>query len=253
MKLRLKTVKYTLSLLSIIMLCSFIVLSQEMPEVHPAGPSYKVKKLKGNMKIDADWNKAQWRNIKPLNITNLMGKAPSFIPAAQAKMMYDEKNLYVIFRVNERFIKVVTDKINGPVWRDSAVEFFFSPDATEPLKYFNLETNGGGTPLLGYNGDRRIQVDEMDIRKIEIAHTLPKLVDPEMTEPREWVIEYRIPVLMLEAYSKITRPAKGVEWRANFYKIAENTSNIHFLTWSVVKNDKPNFHLPRFFGTLKFM
>ncbi len=230
------------------------VSAQENRAVDLKESVYKVKKLKGNIQIDANWNKSPWRKVKPIDIRNLMGKTPAFIPEAQAKMMYDNDNLYVIFKVNDRFIRVVADKINGPVWRDSAVEFFFSPDINEPLKYFNLETNAGGTPLLHYNGGKRGRhVEEQDIKEIEIAHSLPKLVDPEITEPREWTIEYRIPIAMLRKYAQVTQPAKGVEWRANFYKIAENTSNVHFMTWSVVKNDKPNFHLPQFFGVLKFM
>ncbi len=236
------------------MLCILSVSAQENRALDPKEVIYKVKKLKGDIQIDANWNKSQWRKVKPVNIRNLMGKTPAFIPNAQVKMMYDKDNLYVIFKVHDRFIKVIADKINGPVWRDSAVEFFFSPDANEPLKYFNLETNAGGTPLLHYNGGNRGRpVEEQDIKAIEIAHSLPKIVDPEITEPREWTIEYRIPIAMLGKYAKITQPARGVEWRANFYKIAENTSNVHFLTWSVVKNDKPNFHLPQFFGVLKFM
>jgi len=91
-----------------------------------------------------------------------------------------------------------------------------------------------------------------DIKKIEIAHSLPQIVDPEITEPVTWTLEYRIPLVMLEKYSNVTRPKQGVVWKANFYKIAEKTSNPHYITWSVIENDKPNFHLPKFFGTLKF-
>jgi hypothetical protein len=57
---------------------------------------------------------------------------------------------------------------------------------------------------------------------------------------------------MFEKYSQVTYPKPGVEWRANFYKIAENNSNPHFITWSVVINDQPNFHLPQYFGLVKF-
>jgi hypothetical protein len=148
----------------------------------------------------------------------------------------------------------VTD-INGPVYEEPAVEFFFSPDPDFPDRYFNLEINCGGTPLMHFNDfskKERIILDEEDIRKMDIANSLPEIVDPEITDPVKWTLEYRIPLKMLEKYSKIVRPEAGVEWRANFYKIAEKGTNIHFLTWSVVENPVPNFHLPRFFGTIKF-
>ena len=57
---------------------------------------------------------------------------------------------------------------------------------------------------------------------------------------------------MLEKYSVITHPARGVEWKANFYKIAENSSNPHYITWSEVGIDHPDFHRPEFFGKLIF-
>ena len=216
---------------------------------------YKVVRLKKPMNIDANWNKQQWKNIKALEITNYMGKVPAFKPVAKAKMMYDKENLYLIFQVQDRYVRCLTDKINGPVYKDSAVEFFFSPDQNMPLTYFNLETNCGGTPLLHYNlvprkDSRQLEID--DIKKVEIVTSLPKVIDPEMSEPVTWTIEYKIPIAVLEKYGTITCPEKGVEWRANFYKIAENSSNPHYITWSIVENDKPNFHMPKFFGKIVF-
>ena len=97
-------------------------------------------------------------------------------------------------------MRCITKEINVPVWKDSADEFFFSPDPKHPLLYFNVETNCGGTPLMHYN-----------------------LV-----------------------------PKKGVAWKAIFYKVAENSSNPHYITWSVIENDQSDFHKPEFFGKLIF-
>ncbi len=216
---------------------------------------YNVARLKEPMKIDAKWDKPQWKNVPPIEITNYMGTIPAFKPEAQAKMMYDDKNLYVIFHVKDRYVRCITNEINGPVWEDSAVEFFFAPETEKPLLYFNLETNCGGTPLMHFNMVPRKeskQLSKEDIKMIEIAHTLPQIIDPEMKDPVTWTLEYRIPIAMLEKYSAITSPAKGVEWRANFYKIAENSSNPHYITWSVVDIEKPDFHRPEFFGKLIF-
>lgn len=216
---------------------------------------YYVTRLKQPVKIDAVWDKPAWKNIKPLDITNFMGPIPGFKPEAQAKMMYDGANLYVIFQVRDRYVRCITNKINGPVWEDGAVEFFFAPDPDQPLLYFNLETNCGGTPLMHFNLVPRKEskeISEDDIRKIEIAHTLPQIIDPEMKDPVTWTLEYRIPLEILEKYSSIAHPDKGVEWKANFYKIAENSSNPHYITWSVIEKEKPDFHRPEFFGRLIF-
>lgn len=216
---------------------------------------YNVKRLTQPMKIDGEWDKLQWNKIPVIDIANYMGTLPKFHPEVKAKMMYDNENIYIIFHVNDQYVRCLAKDINGRVWEDSCCEFFFSPDSGFPERYFNLEMNCGGTPLMHYNfiprkGSKRLEIE--DIKKIEIAHSLPQIIDPEIGDKVTWTLEYKIPLAMLKKYSGVTNPEKGVEWRANFYKIAENNSNPHYITWSVVENNKPDFHLPQFFGKLRF-
>ncbi|MBI0397912.1 carbohydrate-binding family 9-like protein [Cyclobacterium marinum] len=217
---------------------------------------YVVKKLKKDSNpIDANWDKAQWKGIKAISLDYNMGKQPKFLPKVWAKLMYDEENIYGIFKVEDRYVRSIVQEYNGNVSGDSCVEFFFSPDSEKPLSYFNLEINAGGTPLIFYIAkpwDDFTKLGKEDIDQIEIAHSLPEVVDPEISEPTTWTIEYRIPISMLKKHSKVTQPKKGTVWKANFYKTGSRTSNPNFLTWSFVDNPKPNFHLPQFFGTLKF-
>lgn len=216
---------------------------------------YNVVKLDHPVQIDGNWNKTEWQNVKAIDIKNRMGDKPIFTPNVKAKMMYDDENLYVIFHVDDRYVRCLITDYNGAVYEESAVEFFFSPDPEFPDRYFNLEINCGGTPLMHYNdfaAKTHTSLDLEDIKKVEIAHSLPHVVDPEISNSVTWTLEYKIPLAMLEKYSKIIYPKPGIDWRANFYKIAEKGSNVHFLTWSVVNNPVPNFHLPRFFGIIKF-
>ena len=220
-----------------------------------AAPTYKVEKIKKSLVIDANWNKSQWKKIKPIEIKQYMGKVSAFQPEVKAKMVYDDANLYVIFQVKDRFVRSVTTEYNGQVSTDSCVEFFFSPDTEFPLKYFNLEINAGGTPLMYYITKPMTELKKLttdELKLIQIAHSLPATVDPEITEPVTWTIEYRVPVSLLNKYANVTSPAKGVTWKANFYKTGSKTSNPNYLTWSFVDNPRPNFHLPQFFGTLVF-
>ncbi len=216
---------------------------------------YDVIKPDHPVLIDSNWGKRPWKHIQAIDIKNRMGEEPLFTPNAQAKMMYDDNNLYVIFRVRDKYVRCRITEYNGPVYDEPAVEFFFSPDPEFPGRYFNLEINCGGTPLMHYNDyDKKEKqlLDVEDIKKVEIAHSLPRIVDPEIPVPVTWTIEYRIPLEMLEKYATVVHPQPGIEWRANFYKIAEKGTNVHFLTWSEVDNPVPNFHLPQFFGTLVF-
>lgn len=216
---------------------------------------YHVAKLSGGLPIDADWNKPQWQPVKPVVLSHYMGEVPAFKPYVEAKMMYDTANVYVIFHVKDHYVRSVVQEYNGSVSQDACVEFFFAPDTATPEHYFNLEINAGGTPLLFYVTQPRTsytKLDSLDIMQIEIAHSLPKVIDPEITEPTDWTIEYRIPLHVLEKFSDVSRPAPGVTWRANFYKTASKSINPHWITWSPVNYPKPNFHLPQYFGKLVF-
>jgi hypothetical protein len=216
---------------------------------------YNVAKLNSPIVIDADWNKTAWQGIDSIMLENRMGDLPDFIPITHVKMLYDDLNVYVIFKVQDRFVRIVTNDINGPVWEDACAEFFFSPDMAAPLKYFNLETTGGGTPLMCYNTFplELHYLDTTDIKEIEIAHSLPELVPNEMTDSVTWTLEYKVPLELLEKYANVTRPAPGINWMANFYKCASNNSNHHYFTWAKVVSPKPNFHLPEYFGKLVFV
>jgi hypothetical protein len=216
---------------------------------------YKVHRLKVPMKLDAKWSKKVWRNVAEAEIMNHMGSLPRFFPVVRVRMLYDSRNLYVIFLVKDRYVRCLTNTVNGSVWEDSCVEFFFAPDNKFPGRYFSLEVNCGGTPLMHYNIIPRKEIIDIDpsyIQRIEIAHSLPEFIDPEIKKPVSWRVEYCIPFDMLQKYSGITAPEQGREWRANFYKTAGNSSNPHYLTWTVVANPVPDFHLPQFFGNLKF-
>lgn len=228
---------------------------QQVTQEKVSESTYTVIRLKKPIKIDANWNKRAWRKVKPIKIEKYMGKIPDFRPTVEAKMMYDDSNVYVIFQVKDRFVRSLVREFNGNVSGDSCVEFFFSPDSNLPLNYFNLEVNAGGTPLIFYvTGSlpnyKKLKTEE--IKEIEIAHSMPDVVDPEITEPVTWTIEYRLPLSVLQKYADVTRPAKGVNWKANFYKTGSKTSNPNWITWSFVDFPRPNFHLPQFFGTLKF-
>lgn len=216
---------------------------------------YHVNRLEGKIKIDGIWDKPVWENVPALEITNYMGDKPQFLPTTFAKLLYDEENIYGIFQVNDRFVQCLVQENNGHVSGDSCVEFFFSPENSNPLFYFNLEINCGGVPLLQFVTVPRKEylfLKEREISKVEIAHSLPKKVFPEIEKDTVWTIEFKLPLKILEKYAAITKPKSGVKWTANFYKTASTTSNPHYLTWSKVHNSIPDFHLPQFFGTLVF-
>ena len=54
-----------------------------------------------------------------------MGVEPEHKPKTQAKLLYDDENIYLIFCVEDKYIRAVAKGYHVPVWRDSCVDFFF--------------------------------------------------------------------------------------------------------------------------------
>jgi hypothetical protein len=217
--------------------------------------SYRVAKLSQPPAIDADWNKSPWKDIQAGSIRNYMGEKPAHRPNTQFKMAYDDAAVYVIFRVEDKYVRSVMTEPQSMVCTDSCVEFFFTPGTDASKEYFNLELNAGGALYFQHQtapGENAMKLPENDYRRIEIAHSLPRIVEPEIRHSVVWTVEYRLPIDMLTKYSPAAKPSPGVVWRANFYKCADHTSHPHWLTWSYVDFPTPNFHLPEFFGFLNF-
>ncbi len=216
---------------------------------------YKVQKISMQPEINAVWDKMPWSRIEPIQIKQFMGDKPEHFPFTQAKVAYDNTAIYVIFRVEDKYVKAVAGKNQGPVYLDSCVEFFFSPEDGIKEGYFNLEMNCGGNMLFHHQMEPRTKqtlLSEDHIAQVEVATTLPEIVDPEIVEDTTWVVEYRIPFSVLSNYHSFSNPEAGSIWRANFYKCADKTSHPHWLTWSPIDFPTPNFHVPEYFGVLEF-
>jgi len=216
--------------------------------------TYEINKVYHPVAIDANWGKAVWEGIPALNIDHWMGEKPKHKPVAKAKILYDDEAIYLIFQVKDNFVRAVASEMHGAVWCDSCVEFFFTPAAKPDSNYFNLEMNCGGTFLFDFNSKPRQgqHLAEADCQQIQVAHTLPKIIDPEIVAPTTWCVEYRLPFSIISKYGNVTRPTSGDIWRANFYKCADQTSHPHWLTWAKVDQPTPDFHLPKYFGKIKF-
>ncbi len=214
-----------------------------------------VTRLANPPKVVADWNKPPWQEIPSELLRNHMGEKPDHFPKTEVKIAYDGMAIYVMFRVEDRYVRAIAAKHQACVCGDSCVEFFFTPGPDVTKGYFNFELNCGGTILFHFNSEPkkgRIEIPESDCGQIAKTHSLPCMIDPEIREPVTWTVEYAIPIALLRRYCPVSTPKPHALWRANFYKCADHTSHPHWLTWSPVDYPKPNFHLPQSFGVLEF-
>jgi hypothetical protein len=218
-------------------------------------PRYEVARARERIVPDACWEKQAWNQVPSLVLSHWMAELPAHRPATYAKLLYDDTFLYVIFRVEDTYVRCAVTDYQGPVCTDSCVEFFFTPGTNLADGYFNLETNCGGTLLFMHQLARDescIALDAEFGRALAVAHTMPRRVDPEIAKPTTWCVEYKSPFAGLSAYRPMRKPGRGVLWRANFYKCGDSTSHPHWLTWAKVGWPTPDFHRTEFFGELEF-
>ncbi|MBI9016742.1 MAG: carbohydrate-binding family 9-like protein [Phycisphaerae bacterium] len=215
--------------------------------------TYTVEKIKAPFTHTGDIDSGIWLDIPIIEINNYMGDEPEHKPRCQAKMVYDSDNLYIIFSVRDNYILSTRTQNQQDIWNDSCVEFFFSHDITKG--YLAIEMNCGGRFLLYYKANPQtantlFTYDQCN--QVEVFHSMPKTVNPELRKETTWTVEYKLPLAMCNEYLNIGNPQPGTVWQGNFYKCADECSRPHWLTWSPIDWPKPNFHKPEFFGNLIF-
>ena len=94
-------------------------------------------------------------------------------------------------------------------------------------------------------------VPEEDLAKIERFHTLPQIIEDEITEPVTWYLGFAIPIEFFQRYSGIDPKLSGQEWKANFTKCADKCSHPCWLTWQKLV-PPGGYHVPDQFGTIIF-
>ena len=217
--------------------------------------SYHVRKIAGPADIAADWNSADWKDAEIIKINNFRPESSNHHPEVECRLQHDGKGFYGLFQVKDKYIRSVATEHNSSVCRDSCVEFFVEPPGGQG--YLNFEFNCGGAMLLHHVKDCTrtdkgfkdfAPVTASEAEGVKIFHTMPAVVEPEITEEKIWRLGFYIPFALFESKIKGLKAASGPTWRGNFYKCADKTSHPHWASWNPVS--VLNFHLPECYGNI---
>ena len=198
---------------------------------------------------------SRWDVLPRLPVRLFHERSSPHRPEVYAQLGHSGTHLHLRFTVRDRFVLSRTTQINGPVCTDSCVEFFVEP--LPGLGYFNLEINAGGTVHCSHVTDPTpvpngfagcVLLTAEEIGTIDVATTLPPVIDPEITHPLDWAMCATIPIVLFSKRLGHAPPVPGI-WRANFYKCADHSSHPHWASWAPI-NDRLAFHVPERFGTL---
>jgi len=170
-----------------------------------------------------------------------------YCPKVSFRIAHNGEAIFLNFRINESDIKAVCNQDNGKVWEDSCIEFFIS---FEESSYYNIECNCIGKILIGKGSGKegRILLPDALLKKVDRRSSLGD--SPVENRSGDWEVSLIIPK---EIFSpEITGTFNNTMARGNFYKCGDCLSTPHYLSWNPILWDTPNFHIPKFFGELKF-
>lgn len=158
-------------------------------------------------------------------------------------------SIFVKFFVRGNLLKAVYTADQSPVHEDSCVEFFCK--LPESDFYNNFEFNCIGTCSAASRKSRKEHVVYFSQDEMLTIKRFPSIGNRAFNEMQgifEWELTVEIPYKLI-GINNNQLPEKLL---ANFYKCADKTDSPHYVSWSKIKTDKPDFHQPDFFGELLF-
>lgn len=174
--------------------------------------------------------------------------AYTYKPDVRFSIAYGEDAIFLQFEVKEKFIRAAYGHTNEPVYKDSCVEFFISFD--EGATYYNFEFNCIGTILAGYGKEKTVR-QPLPLALLEKIKSEVMIRRGGQEQQVQWEITLLIPVEVFLHHPLSS--LQGQLCRANFYKCGDELPEPHFLSWSNIESDETDFHLPEFFGTMRFL
>ena len=220
--------------------------------------NHLIQKIRGTVCLSSGWENSEWKNIRELEVANFRPESSSHRPQTQVKLRYEKNGLYGLFKVQDKYVRCINTEFQSPVSKDSCVEFFAQPQKGQ--EYINFEFNCGGALLCNYVEDptrekggplkKKTPLTKKEVKDMEIYHSMPSIVEPEIKEVQTWYLGFYIPFSIFNKYFDLPPDLSGQEWHCNFYKCADNTSHPHWGSWAPVS--ELNFHKPSDFGTVIF-
>jgi len=176
-------------------------------------------------------------------------KEYSYKPITYFNIARSFNSIFIKFSVNGSMLRAIYSKDQDPVYEDSCVEFFCKPIESE--KYTNFEFNCIGTCLATSRKSRDEAVlpfSEAEMQTIKRYPSIGRRAFNEMEGMFEWELTVQIPFRLIGIDSEHL-PKKIV---GNFYKCADGTDSMHYVSWNPIATESPDFHRPEFFGELIF-
>ena len=219
---------------------------------------YVIQRAPSRPSLAGHWDEDAWRGANVLTLDHWVATSSDHRPQVEVKVTYAGDGLFLFYSVRDKYVRCVHTEYQSEVCRDSCVELFVEPKPDRG--YFNFEINCGGSMLLYYIEDATLvgegfakygEVPWELGKLVQIHHSMPGTVEPEIENDTDWVVEYFVPFALFEAFVGPLGPVAGQTWRANFYKCADECSHPHWASWAPL-HGSTSFHVPQHFAPIRF-
>lgn len=174
----------------------------------------------GTVKLDGKLDEPAW---KATASTGAFVRTLDGMPAAQmaeAKALWDDKNLYVAFLLADKDVWSTLDKRDDKLWTQEAVELFLDADG-DGKTYVELQANPRGAIFDSYLPAYRQNQNDFDAGA-KVAVQVDGTVELREDQDHGWTVEMQIPLEAARGKEKEMKnvpPAVGTTWRANFFRM----------------------------------
>lgn len=173
---------------------------------------------------DAEWANAPWTSVF-VDIEGGPKPAPRF--RTRAKMLWDDRYLYVAAELEEPDVWGTLRERDSVVYRDNDFEVFIDPDG-DTHEYYELEVNALGTVwdllLVKPYRDGGPAVDAWDIQGLLVGVAVDGTLNHPGDEDRGWTVEIAIPWAVLDDCAhRPAPPHAGDRWRMNCSRVEWRT------------------------------
>ena len=238
-----------------------------------APKSYVVYKTSKPLKIDGVADEEAWKKVpftdKFEDIEGDIRPKPKF--DTRAKMLWDDKYLYVYAELDEPHIWANLTKRDAVIFYDNDFEVFIDPDGNTH-GYYEYEVNAFNTVwdlmLIKPYRDGGPPINNWDINGLKSAVKIYGTINNPKDKDDKWTVEIAFPFSALNEFNQGEKPADKVQWRINFSRVEWDTKVVDgkYVKVTDPKTGKPlpeynwvwspqgviNMHQPETWGFIQF-
>jgi hypothetical protein len=189
---------------------------------------------------DAQGFPTDWHAATPIQFCHdWQAQHPDPQRATEVRVLWTPDELFLQFRALYRGLHTFPNRNcrQDKLWDRDVAEVFLQPPHQSGRNYaeFEISPNGAWLDLAIENGQ---------LRHLHCPMKSRVGVHPEQNL---WTAELALPV---SAITPDFDPRQT--WRLNFFRIEGTEPDRFYSSWKPTYTDRPNFHVPEVFGTLKF-